>query len=459
MLFRWLVYWLLVMMVVSSTIAQGTPQADAIKQLVQSEMQTQGIPGLAVAVIQGGEVILAHGFGTADAKGQVAVTPETLFETASLSKPIFAIALLQLVEVGQIELDTPIMTYIEEVPQGWADVTVRQMLSHTAGLPYSLTEHDASASTENKFFAAGAQVPLKAEPGERWEYSDLGYQLAAILLERVSGLTREDYLQQFIFDRAGMTSAVIGVPPPAYTAVGFQNTGEGVVLSSQNVDNPLISDGLYLSLNDYIALDTALRAGTLLQDQTLSEMWTPTALNDGSFIPYGLGWTVRSVGDSKVVEHGGGSDLVSNRYVHYTDAELSVIILSNLRLARVWDIAYGIAESIDPGLAETEAVSTAPNDVEPEVTALLRQVLSGITDGTLDPALFTSEMQAYYDDFIALGSDLQTVGSITAITLLEQTEADGLRSYRYQVDFGAVSVFITMALDEQDKIANFEIGL
>jgi CubicO group peptidase (beta-lactamase class C family) len=444
---------------------QNTPTSEQIDQFVVTTLKDQPIPGLAVAVIKNGQVLLNKAYGLADVENGLLVTPGTRFEAASLTKPLVAIALMQLVEAGKVELDQPLRMYIAEAPTGpdaWGGVTMRQALTHTAGLPYSVdtpTKPDGTF-TEQDFLRAAVGAPLNAKPGERWEYSDFGYQLITLVIARVSGLPAEKYIQARIFEPAGMKSAVINPDMPDGTAAGYRLTQSGVVRSGDAPDQPLFfGGGMYLSLQDYIAWDAALTQGLLLKPETLRQMWQPATLNDGSQSEYGLGWTTRMSGGGLVTEHGGGSDLVSHRFVRYIDENLSVVVLSNLRLARVWDIAYGIGALFNPALQPPKDSPIAADDTAPEITALLRTVFQGMVDGTLDRNLFTPELQALYDDFLQLGNDLRTVGIPQTFTLLEQSEADGVRTYRYAARLDGVKAFITIGLDENDKIAQFEIGV
>jgi CubicO group peptidase (beta-lactamase class C family) len=443
--------------------AQEPPLVEQIDQFVTEQMDAQSIPGLALAVIQDGEVLLARGYGLADTADEIPVTAETLFETASLAKPLFAVGLLRLVEQGLIDLDAPISDYIEAAPPTWSGITVRHLFTHTSGLPYSVDVPAACGEVydDETLIQSAADVPLNAEPGARWEYSDLGYQLLAIIVERVSGQPRAAYLAEQVFVPAGMDTAQITHERPENEAVGYTNTRDSVQPSTRcDADQPLFpGGGLYLSLNDYIAWDMALRDGTLLSPAILEAMWTPGTLNDGSTVPYGLGWTVRDLSGQPVVEHGGGSDFVSHRFVRYLDAGVSVIVLSNLYLARVWDIAYGVAALVDPGLGEDADTLPLVEDAAPEITALLRGLLDDMAAGKLERDQLAPELQGYYEDFLALGSDLQAIGAPTGFLLLEQGEEDGLRTYRYRVDFGSVSAFIDLALNVDNQLADFNVGV
>jgi CubicO group peptidase (beta-lactamase class C family) len=456
---------------IAPTPAQSeSPEAD-VERLVTEAMTAQGIPGLALAVIRNGQVVLARGYGWADREASVPMTAATLLETASLAKPLVATTLLTLVADETATPDTPLRTVLPEIPFSWSAITLRHLLTHTSGLPYeagmgTVSADDGDGLTSDAalwaILAEADAIPLNGAPGERWEYSDLGYQLLALAIARLADTPSAEAIRERVFARAAMPGAVISADRPALAAAGYRPTRDGVMRSPDGAnDQPLVpGGGIYLSLDDYLAWDAALNSGALLPDDLQRAMWTPAALNDGTSIAYGLGWSVREVAGGRVVEHGGGSLNVTHRYVRYLDAGLSVIVLSNLAFSRAGELAHQVAALVDPALAEpSPAPDSLTADPFPEVTALLRTVFAGMLDGDLSPDLFTEAAQAeFFDDLLAAGEDLAVVGAPTSYRLLEFSEADGLRSYRYEVEI-TVTAFVTLTLDDNGKIAGFEISL
>src|SRR3984957_10491769 len=186
-----------------------SPRADAAAY-VQSEMQREQIPGVALLVSQGGEIVQAEGFGLANVELQVPVKPETIFQSGSVGKQFTATAVMMLVEENKIALDDPLTKYFTDAPAAWRDVTVRELLSHTAGFGDYPKNFDMRKDyTEAELLKIIESIPLAYPPGTKWEYSNFGYVTLGILIHRVTGEFYGDFLQQKIFQPLGMQATRI----------------------------------------------------------------------------------------------------------------------------------------------------------------------------------------------------------------------------------------------------------
>src|SRR5262245_15475759 len=173
----------------------GVAQADNVDDYIKAEMQKQHIPGLSLAVMKGGEIILAKGYGLANVEHQVPVKPETIFQSGSVGKQFTATAVMMLVEEGKISLDDKIVKYFTDAPDSWANVTVRHLLTHTAGFTDYPKEFDLQKDyTEEELFRIVAVIPLAFPPGEKWNYSNLGYVTLGILIHKATGQFYGDFL-------------------------------------------------------------------------------------------------------------------------------------------------------------------------------------------------------------------------------------------------------------------------
>ena len=193
--------------------AQTTP----IDEYIKVEMEKRRIPGLALAVIQHGAVIKMQGYGLANVELDVPVTPDTVFELASVTKQFTATAIMLLVEEGKVGLDDPIPHYLSNTPDAWQGITVRHLLTHTAGLASPETGFRALYAggarvnyTTAEMFEAATQDPMSFAPGERWQYSDVGYFLLGMILEKASGQHYRALVTERFFQPLGMTE--IGRP-------------------------------------------------------------------------------------------------------------------------------------------------------------------------------------------------------------------------------------------------------
>ncbi|MGA9978301.1 MAG: serine hydrolase domain-containing protein [Candidatus Sulfotelmatobacter sp.] len=336
--------------------AQNSPTTpDPVGDYVRSEMQKQRIPGLSLLVSKGGEIVRAEGFGFANVELQVPVKPETVFQSGSVGKQFTATAVMMLVEEGKVALDDPLTKYFPDVPTAWKEVTVRELLSHTAGFTDYPEKFDFRKDwNEDELLKMVEGIPLAYPPGTKWEYSNLGYLTLGILIHRVTGEFYGDFLQQRIFQPLGMqTTRIISeadiVPN---RAAGYRLVkGE---LKNQDWVAPMVNttaDGsVYFSVLDLAKWDAALYGEKLLKRSTLDLMWTPAKLKDGSpnkgadGSAYGFGWFIGEQKGHRVIGHDGawqGFQTTINRYV---DDRLTVVVLTNLAEAKPWEIAQHVAD-------------------------------------------------------------------------------------------------------------------
>ena len=263
-------------------------------------------------MVRDGEIVKAQGYGLANVEHQVPVTPETVFQSGSMGKQFTATAVMMLAEEGKLALDDPVSKYLTDAPATWRDITVRHLLSHTAGLgDYPASVNFRRDYDEDKQLELIYGSKLLFVPGEGWQYSNLGYITLGIVLHRATGQFYGDILAERVFRPLKMSSRrVISeadiVPHRAngYRLVKGELKNQQWVAPSLNTT----ADGsLYLTILDLAAWDAGLRSGQLLAPSALEQMWTPVKLNNGQVNrgKYGFGWVCQSVNGHRVVEHGG----------------------------------------------------------------------------------------------------------------------------------------------------------
>src|SRR5690349_20712953 len=173
----------LILLLAINSLAQNGASTK-LDEYMQSEMKSQQIPGVSVAVIKDGRIILAKGYGFANVEHQVPVKPETVFQSGSMGKQFTATAIMMLVEEGKLGLDDPITKYFKDAPASWNSVTVRQLLSHTAGFTdYPDNFNFRADYTEDQILKTIYGIPLAFAPGTKWSYSNLGYATLGILTQ------------------------------------------------------------------------------------------------------------------------------------------------------------------------------------------------------------------------------------------------------------------------------------
>jgi CubicO group peptidase (beta-lactamase class C family) len=330
--------------------------AAKVDAFVAAEMQKQRIPGLSLAVVKDGQIVIAKGYGFANVELQARVKPETVFQSGSVGKQFTATAVMMLVEEGKIGLDDPVRKYLTNAPESWKNITVRNLLTHTAGTTDYPDDFDFRRDyTEDALLARVEALPLAFQPGERWSYSNLGYLTLGVLIHKVTGKFYGDFLHERIFEPLGMTTARIiseaDIVPNR--AAGYRLVkGE---LKNQEWVAPTVNttaDGsLYLSVFDMAKWDAALYTEKLLKRSSLAEMWTPVTLKDGKTVPYGFGWDVEAVRGHRIVEHGGAWQGFKSYIARYPDDRLTVVVFANLAEANPGKIAHGVAAIYNPELA------------------------------------------------------------------------------------------------------------
>jgi CubicO group peptidase (beta-lactamase class C family) len=332
-------------------VASAAEQSDAVDEYIHSEMTKQHIPGLALLVSRGGQIIRAQGYGMANLELEVPVKPETIFQSGSVGKQFTATAVMMLVEEGKMGLEDPLTKYFPEAPVAWKAVTIRELLSHTAGFTDYPKDFDLRKDyTEAELLKIVESIPLAYPPGTSWSYSNLGFLTLGLVLHKVTGEFYGDFLQERIFRPLGMSTTRIisetDIVPNR--AAGYQLVkGE---LKNQEWVSPLLNttaDGsLYFSILDLAKWDAALYTEKLLKRSSLEQMWTVAKLSNGqpNSGHYGFGWFIETKNGHHVVEHEGAWQGYKSQISRYVDDKLTVVVLANLAGANPETVVHQVAE-------------------------------------------------------------------------------------------------------------------
>jgi CubicO group peptidase (beta-lactamase class C family) len=332
-----------------SLAGQAAPQT--VADYVQSEMNRQHIPGLSLMVARHGEIVFAQGFGLSNVELNVPVKPETVFQSGSVGKQFTATAVMMLVEEGKVSLDDPLTKFFPDAPPAWKEVTVRELLSHTAGFTDYPKDFDMRKDwTEDELLKLIESIHLAYPPGTQWAYSNLGYATLGILIHRVTGRFYGDFLHDRIFAPLGMSTTRIiseaDIIPNR--AAGYRLVkGE---LKNQEWVAPMVNttaDGsLYFSVLDLAKWDAALYTEKLLKRSSLEEMWTPVKLKDGKVNSgaYGFGWFMEGRPGHRIISHDGAWQGFQTNISRYVDDQITVVALANLEGAEPSVITSHVAQ-------------------------------------------------------------------------------------------------------------------
>jgi CubicO group peptidase (beta-lactamase class C family) len=346
--------WALLALASIPTLA--TAQSDPVDDYVQSEMQKQHVPGLALLVSRGGQVIRAQGYGLSNVELQVPVKPESIFQSGSVGKQFTATAVMMLVEEGKIGLEDPLTKYFPDAPATWKQVTIRELLSHTGGFTDYPKDFDMRKDyTEADLIKIVESIPLAYPPGTNWSYSNLGFLTLGIVIHKVTGQFYGDFLQERIFRPLGMSTTriisegdIIPNRSAGYRLVKTELKNEE--LKNQEWVSPTLNttaDGaLYFSVLDLAKWDAALYTEKLLKKSSLDQMWTVAKLTNGkpNSGHYGFGWFIENRNGHRVIEHEGAWQGFETDISRYVDDQLTVVVLTNLAEARPNKFADHVAE-------------------------------------------------------------------------------------------------------------------
>ncbi|MEY2519903.1 MAG: hypothetical protein QOF24_1662 [Verrucomicrobiota bacterium] len=312
-------------------IASATDRAG---DFVNGYLKRKQIPGCAVMVRQNGKVVLSAGYGIANLEHGVRVTPQTVFQSGSMGKQFTAMAVMMLVEEGKLALEDPISKHLA-VPSSWSSITVRHLLTHTAGLGDYPEDFSLQKDyTEDELLKMIMGQPLAFAAGDKWNYSNLGYVTLGILIHKVSGQFYGDLLQGRIFGPLGMTHTRIISEADIIPNRAAGYTLKDGFLKNQKWVSPTLNttaDGsLYFTIEDIAKWDEALAAEMLLSRAGFEQMWTPVKLNNGTTAPYGFGWQIRKTDTGhRMLEHGGAWQGFASYIARYPDDHLTVVTFCN----------------------------------------------------------------------------------------------------------------------------------
>lgn len=344
-----------VLMLLSFFILPLTAQPDKkrwkkLDEYIESTLETWDVPGVAVGVIDHGEIVLKKGYGLADVDEGRAVNEETMFAIGSSSKAFTALSVAMLAEEGKIDWDEPVKTYLPDF-ELWDETATEQMtavdlLSHVSGLPrHDLAWYGSPRSREELYQSLKHFESTTSFRGS-WQYQNLMFMTAGILIERVSGQSWEEFVQQRILDPLGMESTNFSVDDlgaSEYAAKGYgMNEEELELLPYRNIDNIGPAGSINSNVGDMLKwVDLMLSGGMVdtievvpagaVRAVQFPRAIMPTGANEDRFyMLYGMGWMITSYKGHLMVEHGGNIDGFSAGVCLLPEDSVGIVILSNM---------------------------------------------------------------------------------------------------------------------------------
>ena len=320
------------------------PDTARMEEIVQSYVAGKQFMGT-VLVAQGDKILLDKGYGYANLEWQIPDAPEAKFRLGSITKQFTAASILLLEERGKLNTDDLVKKYMPDAPAAWDKITIYNVLTHTSGIPsftdfpdYRSTE--ATPTTPEKLVARFRDKPLDFQPGEKWKYSNSGYVLLGYLIEKISGKSYQDFVQENIFkplamSDSGYDSNTAIIPHRAYGYSPGPNGPHNAGYIDMSI--PFSAGSLYSTTHDLLLWEQGLFGGKVLSAASLKKMTTPFKEN------YACGLMVRTVNAHPVIEHGGGIEGFNTQLSYYPDDKLTVVVLANLNGGAPGDIATKLA--------------------------------------------------------------------------------------------------------------------
>ncbi|HMR19495.1 MAG TPA: serine hydrolase domain-containing protein [Sphingobacterium sp.] len=318
-------------------IYDATEANQQIDEFMQKLHQRLGFNGN-VLVAKKGKIIYQNTFGWADYLHRDSLKIDSKFELASVSKPLTALAVLQLVEQGKLDLDALVSSFFPDFP--YEGVTVRQLLAHRSGLPNYIYLVDKIWEDKRKGMTNADALALLTEhkparegaPDGRFQYNNSNYMLLASIVAKVSGQDFPSYMQEHIFNPAGMknTAALpkIGREKVPTNVIGHDKVWRRSVVQDF-LDGTIGDKGIYSSVQDLYLLDRALKEGRILSQGMQDSAYFPRSDPNRGLFSYGYGWRTFSPVDARIVYHTGWWHGFKNLYVRDLTNDVTIVLLSN----------------------------------------------------------------------------------------------------------------------------------
>jgi len=335
---------LTIMLIMTSFMTGGVfAQTLTQKQLTTEfdKILTQQFPagetGCAALVAKNGQIIYRKAFGMADLELNVTMQPEMIFRIGSITKQFTAVAILQLMEQGKLSLQDEITKFIPDYPTQGHSITIEHLLTHTSGIKsytsvpeyMKLMRNDL---TPDELLEKISALPMEFAPGTKWNYSNSGYFLLGYIIEKVTGKTYQEYLQENFFTPLGMTGSCYGNESKIIKnrTRGYSPGGEGVVNAEYlSMTLPFSAGAIMSTVDDLYRWNRAVHSYKLVKKETLDMALTPYKLTDGKPTGYGYGWFLSELQGSPTIEHGGGINGYLTFAIYLPGEDVFVALFSN----------------------------------------------------------------------------------------------------------------------------------
>lgn len=394
---------------------------DSVRAFIRKQMVERNVPSVAVAVARDGRVIWEEAFGWADRENRIAATPHTIYSLASISKPITATGLMILKERGKIDLDRPVNDYLGEskikVRVGNpADATVRRVANHTSGLPlhYQFFYEDEPYRAPSRDETIRRYANSVTAPGEKYQYSNLGYGILDYVIERVSGKGYAEFMRTEVFQPLGLTHMSVDIGQGLEKQQAVRYGADGLPIPFYTFDHPGGS-AVYASAHDLLRfgmfhLKTHLPdQKPIISDQAIDEMHQPTVVT-GPTAGYGIGWSSGIYpGNHRAVAHSGGMGGVATILHLFPQDKIAIVVLTNSSSPAPFLISEEIVATLMPDAARKPPAQNPMSEPVFKPTGELIGVWKGSVHTYKEEIPFTIEIKPDGDVHTRMANQLRTL--------------------------------------------------
>lgn len=393
-----------------------------IDEVLSNTFKANG-PGCAVLITRKNTVIYKKAFGNASIELKVAMQPDMVFNLASITKQFTAVAILQLAEQNKLSLQDSIQKFIPDYPFKGSTITIEHLLTHTAGIKDYLQLELNSPNIERWDFTpqqlidSFKTVPLQFSPGTKFSYSNSGYYLLGYIIEKITGKTYQDYIEENLFKPLGMTHSFFDRNNQliAGRVTGYRTEGTAV----RNVDfwSPTImyaAGGILSNTEDLFAWHRSLYTYKVIKKESLEKALTPCRLKDGTLTGYGYGWYTKTINGIRTIEHQGGLPGFQTKAIYYPDDDVFMVILSNNGNAPLDELTNSISaivlnRSLQPDIRINNSITQQylgtyrlSADTSRTITVLLMdgRLVAQLPNKENVPILFSSETKFQFKNVL-----------------------------------------------------------
>ncbi len=350
-------YGLMVSLLLTASLSTPVGAVDAarMEQVIQADAADNSFMG-AVLVAQGDTVLVDKGYGSANLEWNIPNSPSTRFRIASLVKQFTAAAVLLLEERGKLKLDDPVKTYMLDAPASWDKVTLFNLLTQTSGIHDYTDAPDFGTMmkrqmTPEQLIATFRDMPLEFTPGEKFSYSNSNYVVLGSVIEKISGTSYAQFMQDNLFSPLGMKDSGYdsGAILPQRAAGYARKDGTLTNATYINMSIPYAAGALFSTTHDLLTWERALFGGKVVSPASLIKMTTPFRTGFGPGAPFKSGYAMglyagTTVDGRREVSHSGDMPGFKSLMAAYPDEKLYVIVLSNADGWAFADIASKLAD-------------------------------------------------------------------------------------------------------------------